>query len=68
MRPPEVALTILRCAAHDDQIVGIHGIPGRLPELRRLPGESVMGLCLRARCALVGTKPTFTSMIVLPPQ
>ena len=31
-----------------DQFIGVHAVPGRLPALLRLPGESAQAFCTRA--------------------
>lgn len=37
-----------------DRFIGVHAVPGRLPTLLRLPGESAQAFCTRALHHLVG--------------
>ena len=65
---PDPVLVVVRYGVPDERIVGIHAIPGRMPELRRMPGETLTSLVLRARAALRGDEPVAASLILLPLQ
>lgn len=39
---------VLPYARHDSQIVGLRAVPGRLPDVHRLPGETAHQLTRRA--------------------
>lgn len=43
------------CCKREDEIIGIEGVPGRLPATARLPGEPVSSLIARALHAVVGS-------------
>jgi hypothetical protein len=45
--------------------VGVNEVPGRLPRLLRLPGESAQGFCERALHYVIGAGP-LTAMLIYP--
>lgn len=49
MKPSQTfEMYVLPHAQHEGQIVGLRAVPGRLPEVHRLPGESAHQLTRRA--------------------
>lgn len=38
-----------------DPFIGVHAVPGRLPQLLRYPGESAQAFCTRALHHVTGT-------------
>lgn len=51
---PSVELMLMNIAA-DSQIFGLREVPNRMPEVRRLPGESLQALLARALHLVTGT-------------
>jgi hypothetical protein len=51
-RPP--CELVLMNVCPDSQIVGLHAVPNRLPEVLRLPGESLQALLTRALHLVTG--------------
>lgn len=49
MNPPQTLIfCVLPLAANEGQVAGLQGVPGRLPTVYRLPGESAKQLMRRA--------------------
>jgi hypothetical protein len=46
-----------------DKFIGVHAVPGRLPELLRYPGETAQAFCARALHAVTGTG-AFVAMLM----
>jgi hypothetical protein len=48
--------------ARDEDIIGLCGVPGRLPGVARLPGEPLACMVRRALCLIEGSGPVVVAL------
>lgn len=57
MKPPRKPLRIWVLAGDNTEVIGLQPVPGRLPRMDRLPGETVDQFLRRAAAAAVDGEP-----------
>jgi hypothetical protein len=55
--PKRIEMMVVPTTAADSDVIGFHPVPGRLPAVHRLPGESVAQLIRRALAMATGAGP-----------
>lgn len=46
-----------------DEFIGVHAVPGRLPQLMRFPGESAKAFCARALHSVAGNGAMYATLM-----